>query len=88
MEFFTSAIDTLKVLVIALGAGLGVWGVRHIVADKQQAIQHLCFQRYALVAAVGQKNFRDAVEAVLVGFIPVVVIQIQSFRHFQSLLSK
>ena len=27
MQFFTSAIDTLKVLVIALGAGLGVWGV-------------------------------------------------------------
>ncbi len=27
MEFFTSAIDTLKTLVIALGAGLGVWGV-------------------------------------------------------------
>lgn len=27
MEFFTSAIDTLQVLVIALGAGLGVWGV-------------------------------------------------------------
>ena len=26
MEFFTSAIGTLKVLVIALGAGLGVWG--------------------------------------------------------------
>lgn len=27
MAFFTSAIGTLKVLVIALGAGLGVWGV-------------------------------------------------------------
>lgn len=27
MEFFAAAIDTLKVLVIALGAGLGVWGV-------------------------------------------------------------
>ncbi len=27
MAFFVSAIDTLKVLVIALGAGLGVWGV-------------------------------------------------------------
>ncbi|MBS6956181.1 MAG: Maff2 family protein [Enterocloster asparagiformis] len=27
MEFFASAIDTLKVLVIAIGAGLGVWGV-------------------------------------------------------------
>ena len=27
MEFFTSAIDTLQILVIALGAGLGAWGV-------------------------------------------------------------
>ena len=27
MAFFTSAIDTLKTLVIAIGAGLGVWGV-------------------------------------------------------------
>ncbi len=27
MAFFASAIDTLKVLVIAIGAGLGVWGV-------------------------------------------------------------
>ncbi len=27
MEFFAEAINTLKVLVIALGAGLAVWGV-------------------------------------------------------------
>ena len=27
MEFFGEAINTLKVLVIALGAGLGVWGI-------------------------------------------------------------
>ena len=27
MEFFDSAIDVLQTLVIALGAGLGVWGV-------------------------------------------------------------
>jgi len=27
MEFFASAIDTLKTLVIAIGAGLGVWGI-------------------------------------------------------------
>ena len=27
MEFFTSAIDVLKNLVIALGAGLGAWGI-------------------------------------------------------------
>ena len=26
MAFFTSAINTLQTLVIALGAGLGVWG--------------------------------------------------------------
>ena len=27
MDFFNSAVDVLQTLVIALGAGLGVWGV-------------------------------------------------------------
>ena len=27
MEFFGEAVNTLKILVIALGAGLGVWGI-------------------------------------------------------------
>ena len=27
MSFFTSAIDTLQILLVALGAGLGAWGV-------------------------------------------------------------
>ena len=27
MEFFSSAIDTLRILVIALGAGVGAWGI-------------------------------------------------------------
>ena len=27
MEFFTQAIEGLKVLVMAVGAGLGAWGV-------------------------------------------------------------
>ena len=27
MAFFTSAVSTLSTLVIALGAGLGIWGV-------------------------------------------------------------
>ena len=27
MEFFNSAVDVLQTLVIALGAGLGIWGV-------------------------------------------------------------
>ena len=27
MDFFASAIDTLQILVVALSAGLGAWGV-------------------------------------------------------------
>lgn len=27
MTFFTSAVGTLQTLVVALGAGLGIWGV-------------------------------------------------------------
>ena len=30
MEFFTSAVDVLKILVIALGAGLGIWGAINV----------------------------------------------------------
>ena len=49
MEFFTSSIETLKVLVIALGAGLGVWGVVNLLegygsdnpGSKSQGMKHL-----------------------------------------------
>ena len=49
MEFFTSAVDTLKLLVIALGAGLAVWGVINLLegygsdnpAAKSQGIKQL-----------------------------------------------
>ena len=49
MEFFATAIDTLKVLVIALGAGLAVWGVINLLegygsdnpAAKSQGIKQL-----------------------------------------------
>lgn len=27
MDFFNSAVDCLETLVVALGAGLGIWGV-------------------------------------------------------------
>lgn len=27
MEFFTTAVNTLKVLVMAIGGGVGVWGI-------------------------------------------------------------
>ena len=49
MEFFTWAVDTLKLLVIALGAGLAVWGVINLLegygsdnpAAKSQGIKQL-----------------------------------------------
>lgn len=48
MTFFASAIDTLKVLVIALGAGLAVWGVINLLEGygndnpgaKSQGMKH------------------------------------------------
>ena len=30
MAFFNSAVDVLQTLVVALGAGLGIWGVINI----------------------------------------------------------
>ena len=49
MQFFTSAIDTLQTLVIALGAGLAVWGVINLLegygsdnpAAKSQGMKQL-----------------------------------------------
>ena len=49
MEFFNQAIDILKILVKALGAGLAVWGVINLLegygsdnpAAKSQGIKHL-----------------------------------------------
>ena len=49
MEFFNQAIDILKILVMALGAGLAVWGVINLLegygsdnpAAKSQGITQL-----------------------------------------------
>ena len=45
MEFFTSAVDTLQILVVALGAGLGVWGVVNLLegygSDNAAANAHV-----------------------------------------------
>ena len=49
MEFFSSAVDTLQTLVVALGAGLGVWGVVNLLegygsdnpGSKSQGIKQL-----------------------------------------------
>lgn len=49
MDFFNQAIDILKILVMALGAGLAVWGVINLLegygsdnpAAKSQGIKQL-----------------------------------------------
>ena len=49
MQFFASAITTLQTLVVALGAGLGVWGVVNLLegygsdnpGSKSQGMKHL-----------------------------------------------
>ena len=34
MEFFNSAIEVLQTLVVALGAGLGVWGAINLFSGR------------------------------------------------------
>ena len=49
MDFFNSAVEVLQTLVIALGAGLGVWGVINLLegygsdnpGSKSQGMKHL-----------------------------------------------
>lgn len=49
MSFFTSAIGTLQTLVVALGAGLAVWGIINLLegygsdnpASKSQGVKQL-----------------------------------------------
>ena len=49
MAFFASAVDTLKVLVMAIGCGLGAWGIVNLLegygadnpASKSQGMKQL-----------------------------------------------
>ena len=49
MEFFASAVDSLKVLVMAIGGGLGAWGIVNLLegygadnpASKSQGMKQL-----------------------------------------------
>ena len=49
MDFFNSAVEVLQTLVVALGAGLGVWGVINLLEGygndnpgaKSQGMKHL-----------------------------------------------
>ena len=61
MEFFNSAVDVLKTLVVALGAGLGVWGAVNLMegyggdnpsAKSQGMKQFMAGAGVAIVGAV------------------------------------
>lgn len=49
MTFFNSAVDVLQTLVIALGAGLGIWGVINLLEgygnDNPGAKSHGAYRR-------------------------------------------
>ena len=42
MEFFNSAVDVLQTLVIALGAGLAIWGVINHVLKGLPHVGRIC----------------------------------------------
>lgn len=51
MDFFVEAVDTLKIVVIAIGAGLGCWGIVNLLegygndnpgAKSQGMVRHVC----------------------------------------------
>lgn len=48
MEFFNSAVGVLQTLVVALGAGLGIWGVINLLEgygqDNPASKHHIPFQ--------------------------------------------
>lgn len=54
MEFFNSAVEVLQTLVVALGAGLGVWGAINLLEGygndnpgaKSQGMKHLMAYLY------------------------------------------
>lgn len=72
MEFFTQAVNVLKILVMAVGAGLGAWGVINLMEGygndnpgaKSQGIKQL-------MAGGG-----------------IVLIGLKLFRYFQMYSSK
>ena len=53
MAFFNSAVDVLQTLVVALGAGLGIWGVINLMEGYGNDIRAL--------AAVGEGAIEGAI---------------------------
>ena len=68
MSFITSAVDVLKILVIALGAGLAVWGVVNLMEGygndnpgaKSQGIKQLMAGGGVILSALRSSRFSPA----------------------------
>lgn len=59
MQFFASAITTLQTLVIALGAGLGVWGVVNLLEGYGSTTPALML----MYGKVSQENYVELTAA-------------------------
>ena len=69
MEFFNSAIEVLQTLVVALGAGLGVWGAVNLLegyggdnpSAKSQGMKQLMSGGGVILIGIGLEIFISGV---------------------------
>ena len=80
MEFFNQAIDILKILVMALGAGLAVWGVINLLEGYGSvSYTHLdVYKRQDVDMELAAHYCRLAYEA---GFSPICPLLYLSLIH-------
>ena len=67
MAFFNSAVGVLQTLVVALGAGLGIWGVINLMEGygndnpgaKSQGMRGFAARTLAKVECMGEAEFAE-----------------------------
>lgn len=59
MAFFNSAVDVLQTLVVALGAGLGIWGVINLMEATAMTIR----AQMLMYGKVSQENYVELTAA-------------------------
>lgn len=59
MAFFNSAVDVLQTLVVALGAGLGIWGVINLMEGYAMTIR----AQMLMYGKVSQENYVELTAA-------------------------
>ena len=102
MQFFTSAIDTLQTLVVALGAGLGVWGVVNLLegygsdnpGSKSQGMKQLMAGGGIILLGTAAWNagvfslIRQLSETVILPIAGLVLTFVATYELIQMLLEK